>query len=68
MDDALKEEFDKMIENGYKNIYLIETPKLADSDHKGTVDSIHFTDLGFLRYADFLIYQFKTLGLLAYLN
>ena len=45
MDDALKEEFDKMIENGYKNIYLIETPKLAYSDYEGTVDSIHFTDL-----------------------
>lgn len=68
MDDALKAEFDKMIENGYKNIYLIETPKLADSDHEGTVDAIHFTDLGFLRYADFLISQLKTLELLAQSN
>ena len=68
MDNALKVEFNEMIENGYKNIYLIETLKLADSDHEGTVDSIHFTDLGFLRYADFLISQFRTLGLLAYLN
>ena len=48
-------EFNKVIGNGYKNIYLIKTPKLANSDHEGTVDSIHFTDLGFLRYADFLI-------------
>jgi hypothetical protein len=68
MDDALKAEFDKMIKNGYKNIYLIETPKLADSDHEGTVDAIHFTDLGFLRYADFLISQLRTLKLLAHSN
>lgn len=68
MDDALKAEFDKMIKNGYKNIYLIETPKLADSDHEGTVDAIHFTDLGFLRYADFLISQLRTLELLAHSN
>ena len=65
MDDALKAEFDKMIEGGYENIYFIETPKLAESDHEGTVDAIHFTDLGFQRYADFLIEQFKALGLLA---
>jgi hypothetical protein len=68
MDDALKAEFDKMIKNGYKNIYLIETPKLDDSDHEGTVDAIHFTDLGFLRYADFLISQLRTLELLAHSN
>ena len=68
MDNALKAEFEKMIKNGYKNIYLIETPKLADSDHEGTVDGIHFTDLGFLRYADFLISQLRAFELIADLN
>tara|TARA_B100001093_G_scaffold520524_1_gene617657 strand:+ start:4586 stop:5668 length:1083 start_codon:yes stop_codon:yes gene_type:complete len=65
MDHALKAEFDKMIESGYDNIYFIETPKLTESEHEGTVDAIHFTDLGFQRYADFLITQFKAFELLA---
>ena len=63
MDDALRLEFNKMIKNGYKNIYLIETPKLDHIDHEGTVDAIHFTDLGFQNYADFLISRLKVLEL-----
>jgi hypothetical protein len=53
-----------MIKNGYKNIYLIETPKLDHIDHEGTVDAIHFTDLGFQNYADFLISQLMARELL----
>ena len=68
MDHALTAEFDKMIENGYNNIYLIKTPKLKDSDHEGTVDGIHFTDLGFQRYADFLISQLNAFELLPHTN
>jgi len=68
LDDALKAEFNKMVENDYKNIYFIETPKLADSDHEGTVDAIHFTDLGFQRYADFLISKLREFNLLASSN
>ena len=64
MDDALKSEFEKMIDLGYKNLYYIETPKIIDSDNEGTVDAIHFTDLGFLRYADFLIDSLSKLDLL----
>ena len=59
MDNALKAEFEKMIESDVKNIFFIETPKLNESNHEGTVDAIHFTDLGFQRYADFLIEQLK---------
>lgn len=64
LDDALKIQFDKMSALGYKNIHYIETPKTIDSDKEGTVDGIHFTDLGFQRYADFLVEQFKLLNLL----
>ena len=64
MDEALKSEFEKMIDLGYKNLYYIETPKIIDSDNEGTVDAIHFTDLGFLRYADFLIDSLSRLELL----
>ena len=64
MDDALITEFNKMVENNFQNIFFIETPKLSDSDHEGTVDAIHFTDLGFQRYADFLINQLKEFQIL----
>ena len=64
MDDALKSEFKKMIDLGYNNLYYLETPKIIDSDNEGTVDAIHFTDLGFLRYADFLIDSLSKLDLL----
>ena len=64
MDEALKSEFEKMIDLGYKNLYFIETPKIIDSDNEGTVDAIHLTDLGFLRYADFLIDSLSSLELL----
>jgi len=64
MDEALKSEFEKMIGLGYKNLYYIETPKIIDSENEGTVDAIHFTDLGFLRYADFLIDSLSNLELL----
>jgi len=64
MDEALKSEFEKMRNLGYKNLYYIETPKIIDSDNEGTVDAIHFTDLGFLRYADFLIDSLSKLELL----
>ena len=53
-----------MIESDVKNIFFIETPKLNESNHEGTVDAIHFTDLGFQRYADFLIEQLKEFQLL----
>jgi len=68
LDDALKVEFEKMIKNGYNNIYLIETPKLDHIDHEGTVDAIHFTDLGFQNYADFLISQLMARKLLKPMN
>lgn len=58
---ALKEELSKMKEKGIKNIYYIENPMGKGSDHEGTVDGVHLTDLGFSRYADFLIKQFRKL-------
>ena len=43
MDQALKPNIIR-IENDIKH-FFIETPELTDSDHEGTVDAIHFTDL-----------------------
>ena len=64
MDNALKIEYQKMIDNGYNNLYYFESLKALGDDQEGTVDGVHFTDVGFTRYADFLIENFKELGLI----
>ena len=64
MNKALKTEFDKMVEDGYENIFYIESENALGPDNEGTVDGIHFTDLGFIRYADFLIEKFKEFKLI----
>ena len=64
MNTALKTEYNKMIVDGYKNIFYIDSKNALGSDNEGTVDGIHFTDLGFKRYADFLLEKFKELKLL----
>ncbi len=64
MDNALKIEYKKMIDNGYDNLYYLESLNSLGDDQEGTVDGVHFTDVGFIRYADFLIENFKKLGLI----
>ena len=44
------------------NLNLKSKNAIGD-DNEGTVDGVHFTDLGFLRYADFLIDRFIDFGL-----
>lgn len=61
---ALKAEFSNMKEEGYNNILYVSSEHATGKDHEGTVDGVHFTDLGFIRYADFLIDKFIQLGLL----
>ena len=64
MNLALKTEYEKMISEGYNNIFYIKSRKAIGDDNEGTVDGVHFTDLGFLRYADFLIDKFVEFGLI----
>ena len=66
MNDALKAQFNRMLNLGYKNIHYLETPNIIDTDNEGTVDGVHFTDLGFKKYADFLFQEFNQLSLLEY--
>ena len=47
-----------------ENIFYIDSEGATGFDHEGTVDGVHFTDLGFLRYADYLINYFKKLELI----
>ena len=42
-----------------KNIFYVESENALGIDQEGTVDGVHFTDLGFMRYADFLLEKFK---------
>lgn len=56
---ALKTEYEKMIKSGFKNIYYIDNKGMKGNDHESTVDGVHFTDLGFLRYADFFLSKLK---------
>lgn len=49
---ALYKVFDKLKEKGEQNIQLI--PCVSMTDNEATVDGIHFTDLGFMRYAEYL--------------
>lgn len=56
---ALKNEYNKIIKSGIPNIFYIKDNKDFLLDNEGTVDGVHLTDLGFLRYADYLIENFK---------
>ena len=59
-----KEQYDKIIQNGVPNIFYFSNQTAPGEDHEGTVDGVHFTDLGFLRYANYLIASFEELQLL----
>jgi hypothetical protein len=60
----LKNEYDEMLKKGYKNIFYIDNKDALGTDHEGTVDGVHFTDLGFMRFADFLITKLKKFKLI----
>jgi len=51
---ALRSVFHELVSDGDQNIFLITGPGMIGTDNEATVDGIHFTDLGFQRYADYL--------------
>ena len=53
-----------MIEAGLEHIFYIDSENATGKDHEGTVDGVDFTDLGFIRYANFLIEKFREFGLI----
>ena len=63
-DEELRHQLNILIHNGVQNLFYIKSEGSIGYDHEGTVDGVHFTDLGFLRYADFLIKQFENFGLI----
>ena len=50
--DTLKEIFHHLKKSNEKNIILISSKTMLGEDGEATVDGIHFTDLGMMRYAD----------------
>lgn len=44
--------FHTLRKKGDENIYIIHSDKMLGEDGEATVDGIHFTDLGMMRYAD----------------
>lgn len=56
---ALRTEFDKLVKGGMKDLIYISAAGSIGTDYEGTVDGTHLTDLGYLRYADYLIQKFK---------
>lgn len=53
--------FNQLKAQGEKNIYLLHSVNMIGNDGEATVDGIHFTDLGMMRYADFLEKELKKL-------
>ena len=53
--DAFRRNYQRLRDEGFKNIYFIESEGLDGVEDDGTVDGIHLTDLGFRHYADFLL-------------
>lgn len=49
---AVNSVFKSLKTKGEKNIYMISSEKMLGEDGEATVDGIHFTDLGMMRYAD----------------
>ena len=52
---AFRKNYDKLVADGYKKLYYVTSDGLSGYDNEGTVDGIHFTDIGFRRYADKLL-------------
>lgn len=51
---AQKALFNRLRKQGEKNIYHICDEHMIGTDNEATVDGTHFTDLGMMRYAEFL--------------
>lgn len=47
--------YGKLKDEGFKNLHYIEDDGLIGSDGEGTVDGTHFTDLGYMRFAEKLV-------------
>ena len=56
---ALRTEYDKLLRKGVQNLVYIDNKNAIGDDNESTVDGVHLTDLGFMRFADYLLLKFK---------
>lgn len=56
---ALRKAYEQLEASGSDHIFYISHENALGQDHEGTVDGVHFTDLGFSRFADHLLTHFK---------
>lgn len=61
--EAMREELDRLKKMVLPDIYHISCEGALGTDHEATVDGVHLTDLGFKRFADHLLIEFKRLQL-----
>ncbi len=51
--------YEKLRKEKHNNVYYIPGNKLIGNDNEATVDGVHMTDLGFMRYADEFVKYLK---------
>lgn len=51
---AMRRLFDDLKRTGERNIYFVPSTEMIGRDGEATIDGVHFTDLGMVRYADLL--------------
>ena len=51
--------YEKLKKAGEKKIYYIQGDKLIGTDGEATVDGVHFTDLGMVRYTEYVLPTLK---------
>ena len=52
--EAFRKNYEKLIQENPKNLYYVPCDGLTGVEMEGTVDGVHYTDLGFRAYADIL--------------
>ena len=57
--EEFRKNYEKLKAENPNNLYYVTCEGLSGNDNEGTVDGIHFTDLGFRAYADKLIAVLK---------
>ncbi|QOJ27568.1 MAG: SGNH/GDSL hydrolase family protein [Ignavibacteriales bacterium] len=58
---ALRAGYEKLKAEGVKGLYYISLDEISAQLAEGTVDGVHLTDLGFMRFAEFLKKHFSRL-------
>lgn len=56
---SLKSVYKKLKKAGEKRIYYIKGDKMLGTDGEATVDGVHFTDIGMLRYTEYVLPTLK---------